>query len=136
MRRLLRRMLVHNLGLKVLALAILLSLWATYAAEPCADVGYNVALAFVNVPPGLALTGDAPNAVHVRLRGRTGLLRRLTAADLNFTVNLAGAHEGTIPVQLTTGMVNSPYGTEVVLITPAQFRITLMTGATPLIEAE
>ncbi len=134
--RLLRRLFVHNLGLKVLALAISFSLWATYTAEPFADVGYNVVLAFVNVPAGLALTGDAPNAVHVRLRGRTGLLRRLTAADLNFTVNLAGAQAGTIPVQLTTGMVNTPYGTEVVLITPSQFRVTLVTSATPVAEPE
>jgi hypothetical protein len=134
--RLLRRLFVHNLGLKVLALAISFSLWATYTAEPFADVGYDVVLAFVNVPAGLALTGDAPNAVHVRLRGRTGLLRRLTAADLNFTVNLAAAHAGTIPVQLTTGMVNTPYGTEVVLITPSQFRVTLVTSATPVAEPE
>lgn len=136
MGRLLRRVFVRNLGLKVLALTISFALWATYTAEPFADVGYNVALAFVNVPAGLALTEDAPNVVHVRLRGRTGLLRRLTSADLNFTVNLAGAHEGTMPVKLTTGMVNSPYGTEVVLITPAQFRVTLVTSATPLAEPE
>ena len=81
-------------GLKVLALAISFALWALYTAEPFADVAYNVPLAFVNVPAGLALTGDAPNAVHVRLRGRTGLLRRLTATDLNFTINLASTQVG------------------------------------------
>src|SRR6202030_2112483 len=133
MRRLLRRMFVHNLGLKLLALAISFSLWASYTAEPFADVGYNVALAFVNVPPGLALGDDAPNAVHVRLRGRTGLLRRLTPADLNLSVDLAGAHSGPMQVNLTTEMVRVPYGTEVVLITPSQFRIALVTSATPVL---
>jgi hypothetical protein len=124
------------MGLKLLSLAISCALWATYTAEPFADVGYNVPLAFVNVPPGLALGDDAPNAVHVRLRGRTGLLRRLTPADLNVSVDLAGAHNGSISVSLTTEMVRVPYGTEVSLITPSQFRITLMTSATPVLGPE
>ena len=134
--RLLRRIFLHNLGLKVLSLAISCALWATYTAEPFADVGYNVPLAFVNVPPGLALGDDAPNAVHVRLRGRTGLLRRLTPADLNLSVDLAGAHSGPMQVNLTTEMVRVPYGTEVVLITPSQFRIALVTSATPVLGPE
>jgi hypothetical protein len=129
-------MFLHNIGLKVLSLAISCALWATYTAEPFADVGYNVPLAFVNVPAGLALGDDAPNNVHVRLRGRTGLLRRLTPADLNVSVDLAGAQSGPIAVSLTTGMVRVPYGTEVSLITPSQFRITLVTSATPVLGPE
>jgi hypothetical protein len=129
-------MFLHNMGLKLLSLAISCALWATYTAEPFADVGYNVPLAFVNVPPGLALGDDAPNAVHVRLRGRTGLLRRLTPADLNVSVDLAGAHNGPISVSLTAEMVRVPYGTEVSLITPSQFRITLVTSATPVLGPE
>ncbi len=134
--RFLRGLFFHNLGLKLLALAISCSLWVAYTSEPFADVGYNVPLAFINVPPGLALGDDAPNAVHVRLRGRTGLLRRLTPADLNFSVDLGNAKAGTVPVHLKPDMVRVPYGTEVVLITPAQFRITLVTSRTPLLEPE
>jgi|SRR5665213_16365 len=134
--RFLRRIFLHNLGLKVLALAISFSLWVAYTAEPFADVGYNVPLAFVNIPPGLALADDAPLNVHVRLRGRTGLLRRLTATDLNFNIDLQNTHAGQLPVRLTPQMVHVPYGTEVVLITPAQFHINLVTDATPVLGPE
>lgn len=134
--RLIRRIFVHNVGLKLLALAISFSLWVTYTAEPFADVGYNVPLAFVNVPAGLALGDDAPNVVHVRLRGRSGLLRRLVPSDLNFNVDLAGVKAGRVPVELKPEMVHTPYGTEVVLITPAQFRVTLVTSATPVLGPE
>ncbi len=134
--RLIRRIFVHNVGLKLLALAISFSLWVTYTAEPFADVGYNVPLAFVNVPAGLALGDDAPNVVHVRLRGRSGLLRRLAPSDLNFNVDLAGTKAGRVPVELKPEMVHTPYGTEVVLITPAQFRVTLVTSATPVLGPE
>lgn len=133
---LIRQIFLHNLGLKLLALAISFSLWVTYTAEPFADVGYNVPLAFENVPPGLALGDDAPNTVHVRLRGRTGLLRRLTPAELNFSVNLAGSKAGPVLVRLKPEMVRVPYGTEVVLITPAQFRLSLVTSATPVLGPE
>ena len=134
--RLIRRIFLNNVGLKLLALAISFSLWVTYTAEPFADVGYNVPLAFINVPAGLALGDDAPNVVHVRLRGRSGLLRRLVPSDLNFNVDLAGAKAGRVPVELKPEMVRTPYGTEVVLITPAQFRVMLVTSATPVLGPE
>jgi hypothetical protein len=49
---------------------------------------------------------------------------------------LAGAHNGPVSVSLTTEMVRVPYGTEVSLITPSQFRITLVTSATPVLGPE
>ena len=52
--RFLRQVVLHNWGLKLLALAISFSLWAAYTAEPFAEVAYNVPIAFVNVPAGLA----------------------------------------------------------------------------------
>jgi hypothetical protein len=39
-------------------------------------------------------------------------------------------------VELEPEMVHTPYGTEVVLITPAQFRVTLVTSATPVLGPE
>src|SRR5947209_3728896 len=129
--RLLRRFLLRDLGLKLLALAISFVLWASYTSEPIADTGYNVPVAFINVPAGFTVAGDAPTAVHVRLRGRPPLLRRLDARDLSVTVDMARATAGEVPVQLTPAMVEAPYGTQVVLMTPAQFRVTLVLSPTP-----
>jgi len=129
--RLLRRVFVHNLRLKVIALGISFFLWATYTAEPFAQVGYNVPVFYVNVPEGLAVAGAPPNVVRVVLRGRSGLLRRLTPADLTLNVDLAAAPSGEVPVKLLPTMVDIPYGTEVVRLAPAEFDVSLVPAKLP-----
>lgn len=131
MMRLARRVFLHNWGLKLIALGISFFLWATYTAEPFAQVGYNVPVAFVNVPDGLAVGGAPPNLVRVVLRGRSGLLRRLTPADLTLDIDLATAPSGDVPVRLLPHMVGVPYGTEVVRLAPAEFHISLVPTSTP-----
>ena len=129
--RLLRRLLLHNLGLKVIALAISFFLWATYTGEPFEQIGYNVPVAYLNVPEGLAVGGAPPNAVRVVLRGRSGLLRRLTAADLTLDVDLATAPSGDVPIRLSPSMVTVPYGTDVLRIAPAEFHVSLVPTKIP-----
>ncbi len=131
MMRLLRRVFLHNWGLKLIAVGISFFLWATYTAEPFAQVAYNVPVAYVNVPDGLAVGGAPPNIVRVVLRGRSGLLRRLTPADLTLDVDLATAPSGEVPIRLSPGMVGVPYGTEVVRLAPAEFHIALVPTSTP-----
>jgi len=129
--RLLRRVFVHNLRLKVIAVGISFFLWATYTAEPFAQVGYNVPVFYVNVPEGLAVAGAPPNVVRVVLRGRSGLLRRLTPADLTLNVDLASAPSGEVPIKLLPAMVDIPYGTEVVRLAPVEFQLSLVPSKLP-----
>jgi len=129
--RLLRRLLLRNLGMKLIALAISFFLWATYTAEPFEQIGYNVPVAYLNVPEGLAVGGSPPNAVRVVLRGRAGLLRRLAPADLLLDVNLATAPSGDIPVRLSPNMVSVPYGTEVIRLAPTEFHVSLIPTKIP-----
>jgi hypothetical protein len=129
--RFVRSLFLHNLRLKFIALGISFFLWATYTAEPFAQVGYNVSVAYVNVPDGLTLGGAPPNAVRVVLRGRTGLLRRLGPNDLTLDVDLAAAPSGDVPVRLTPSMVGVPYGTEVLRLAPSEFHVSLVPTKIP-----
>ena len=129
--RLLRRIFLHNLRLKLIALGISFFLWATYTAEPFAQVAYNVPIAYVNVPDGLAVGGAPPNVVRVVLRGRSGLLRRLAPNDLTLDVDLATAPSGDVPIQLSPSMVGVPYGTEVLRLAPTQFHVSLVPTKIP-----
>lgn len=139
MRRL-RQLVFRDAGLKLLALAISFSLWAVYTSEPFAQVAYNVPLAYVNVPSGLVISGIAagnvPATVRVVLRGRSGLLRRMAPADLDFVVDLAGTRIGAVPVRLKPDMVRVPYGTEVMRITPSDYTVTLVPTTTQATGAE
>jgi len=131
MRRL-PKLVFGNFGLKLFALALSFLLWRSYMAEPFAQVGYDVPIAFVNVPPGFAVGGDAPAAARIVVAGRSGLLQRLRSTDLTFTVDLNDAPPGQTRVRLAASDVRLPYGTEVVYFTPAEFRVTLVPTTAPL----
>ena len=127
-----RKFVLHNAWLKLLALAISFSLWAAYAAQPLAEVGYDVPIAFVNVPRDLAIPGDAPTAVHLLIRGRATLMRRVNLADLAFTVDLGRVSAGATLVRLTPEMADIPYGTSVEGLAPTEFRVSWVATATSL----
>jgi len=124
--RFLRKYVFANAGLKLLALAISFLLWATYTSEPFAEVGYQVPLEFTSMPRHLEMSGDLPTVVHVRVRGRSALLRRMVAADITIRVDMRDGAEGTSQIQITPDMVRAPYGATVVQVSPSQFQVTLI----------
>jgi hypothetical protein len=124
--RILRKYIFANAGLKILALAISFLLWATYTAEPFAEVGFQVPLEFTSMPPQLEMTGDVPTVVHVRVRGRSALLRRMIAADLDLRIDFKDVKEGTTTVRITPDMVGAPFGSSVVQVFPSDIHVTLV----------
>jgi len=101
-------------------------LWTTYTSEPFAEVGFQVPLEFTRMPAQLEISGDVPTSVHVRVRGRSALLRRMIAADLNLRVDLKDGKEGTSALRITPDMVGTPFGAAVVQVSPPEFRVTLV----------
>lgn len=122
----LRKYIFANTGLKLLALAISFLVWATYTAEPFAEVGFQVPLEFTTMPPLMEISGDVPTVVHVRVRGRSALLRRMIPADLNLRLDLKDGKEGTTTLQITPAMVGAPYGATVVQVAPTEIHVTLV----------
>ena len=122
----LRKYVLANSGMKLLALALSFLLWATYTAEPFAEVGFQVPLEFTTMPPQLEISGDVPTSVHVRVRGRSALLRRMIPADLNLRMDLKDGKEGTRTLPITPEMVVAPYGATVVQVSPSEIHVTLV----------
>ena len=122
----LRKYILADAGLKLIALAISFLLWATYTAEPYAEVGFQVPLEFTTMPPQLEISGDVPTVVHVRVRGRSALLRRMVAADLNLRLDMKDERQGTTTINFTPEMVGAPYGATVVQVAPSEIHVTLV----------
>src|ERR1700730_18407030 len=116
--RFLRKYIFPNAALKLLAFGISFLLWATYTSEPFAEVGFQVPIEFTSMPTHLEISGDVPTSVHVRVRGRSALLRRVVTADLSVSVDLKDGKEGTSQMQITPDMVGTPYGVRVVQVSP------------------
>lgn len=128
--RFFRHLVFHNWGLKLLALAISFTLWAAYTAEPFAEITYVIPVAFVNVPAGLDVAG-VPAGVRVRIRGRAGLLSRLSASDVAVDADLSESQPGERVVPLNPEMVAVPYGVTVVRVNPQEFHVTLVPSSAP-----
>jgi hypothetical protein len=122
----LRKYILANAGLKLLALAISFLLWSTYTAEPYAEVGFLVPLEFTTMPSDLEMTGDVPTVVHIRVRGRSALLRRMVPADLNLRLDMKDAKQGTTVLQMTPEMVGTPFGATIVQVAPSEIHVTLV----------
>jgi len=122
----LRKYVLANAGLKLLAVAISFLLWATYTAEPYAEVGFQVPLEFTTMPPQLEISGDIPTVAHIRVRGRSALLRRMIPADLNLRLDMKDRKQGTTTMQITPEMVGAPYGATVVQVAPTEIHVTLV----------
>lgn len=117
---------VRDWPLKLLALAMSSFLWAAYTAEPLAEAGYSVPVVFRNLPGGLSLSGEEITQVHVVMRGRAEVLRRLEPRDLALQVDLAGSVEREFSVALGKHQVEVPAGTELLRFSPAEIRIRLI----------
>lgn len=123
--RILREWVLNNWGLKLLALGLSFLLWATYTSEPVVEVGYQVPLELVGIPANLEVSSDMPAQIYVRLRGRSALLRRITAVDLDIHAELSHAHVGENLIVLEGNAVRVPYGAQVVRLSPSQIRVVL-----------
>jgi hypothetical protein len=124
--RFLRKYVFANAALKLVALGISFLLWTTYTSEPIAEVGFQVPLEFTGMPAHLEISGDVPTSVHIRVRGRSALMRRLVSADLSVRVDLKDWKEGPSQIRITPDMVGTPYGVTVAQVSPSAFQVTLV----------
>lgn len=120
---LLRKFVFHNWHLKLFSLLIAFLLWATYSAEPAAEIGFLAPIEFHHLPEHLELAGEVPTHVYLRVRGRSALLRRLTARDFAVPLDLRDAQAGEKLIRLAFSDVDAPAGVEVVRISPATLRL-------------
>jgi hypothetical protein len=119
------RLLRGELPLRLASLALAAGLWFVIAGRQTAERGLSVPVELRNVPRELELTGDAVNAVDVRVRASPGLIDSLDARKVLATIDLAGAEEGEKIVQLTPDRIQVPFGFRVVKITPSLLTLNL-----------
>jgi YbbR domain-containing protein len=115
----------HNWFLKLFSFGLATTLWVAVASETSSELGIEVPLEYRNVPANLEITGDAANAVEVRLRGPANLVKDITPKQVSTTVDLANMTPGERNIMLTAQNVQAPFGTEVIRINPSQVLISL-----------
>ena len=113
----------RHLGLKFLSIALAVLLWLVVSGEQIVERALRIPLEFTNLPAHLEMVGDTPGAADVRVRGSSGALSRLGAGDLVAVLDLRTARTGRRLFHLTGGDVRTPFGVEVVQVSPSNVAI-------------
>ena len=120
----------RNFGLKLLSLGIGALLWMSVSGEEIVERGLRAPLELQQFPAGLEIQGEAPSTVDVRVRGTAGALSRVNAGDIVAVLDLHAVRPGNRLFAMTPEQVRSPYGVEVVQVTPSTIALALETSVT------
>lgn len=128
----LRQLFVHDIGLKLLALALAVGFWIQVAGQPVVERGIDVPLGFENVPERLYVGSDLPDSVRVRVRGAANIVNGLQPGDVVAAIDLAGVRPGRRRLfDMFAGHVRVPFGVEVTRVFPATVTVALESAGEP-----
>jgi YbbR domain-containing protein len=113
----------RHLGLKFLSIALAALLWLVVSGEQIVERALRIPLEFTNLPTHLELVGETPTVADVRVRGSSGALTRLAPGDLVAVLDLRAARAGRRLFHLTPVDVRTPFGVEVVQVSPSNVSI-------------
>jgi YbbR domain-containing protein len=119
-----RRLVPKNLGWKLGSLLLAVLLWLAFSSTPDIVTTHTSPILYRNLAPTLLVTGDAPENIHVELRGPA---TQLTAASLADTVALfdlasvSGPGERTFTI--SDANLNLPRNVSFLRAVPSQLRL-------------
>ena len=119
-----RRLFLHNIGLKLVSLALAVGLWANVARDPVAEVELRVPIEFHNLPTNLEVDSANFTEAQIRLRGPERLIHQLQNGDVRAELDLAAVNPGERTFDLTARHVHVPQDLEVVQIIPGQYHLS------------
>ncbi len=130
MKDFMRQHVLHNLGIKLLSLALAVGLWLAVASDPVAEVAVEVPIEFRNIPENLEISTESIPRAEIRVRGPQRVVRRLQPADIYAEIELGGMKPGERTFDLTAQQVHKPRSLEVEQVIPNQFHLTFDTRLT------
>lgn len=119
----------RHFWLRLLSVALAVLLWMVVSGEEMVERGLRVPLELQQVPAGLELLGDVPATVDVRVRGASGTLGRVGPGDVVAVLDIHGAQAGRRLFPLAPDQVRTPFGVEVVQVTPSAIAMAFEASA-------
>lgn len=121
-----RNALLHNIGLKILSIALAFALWFfVNAGERDTEAGFQVPLELRNIPADLMIVSPRVDFVDLRVSGPRTLLSRIDREKLSMILDLEGVRAGPAVFRVVTDALNLPRGVKVVRLTPAEVTLEL-----------
>ena len=125
----LRHMVFDNFEIKIFSLVFALVLWLHVSTRGTSEVNFMVPLELRDIPDEMAIVGNVPGLVDIRVQTRETFLQRLTSKDFSVFISLAGAKPGDATYTLTPSNVRAPGSVNIESVSPSEVRLRLETLA-------
>jgi YbbR domain-containing protein len=121
-----RRLIAENWPIKLASFVLALTLWFYVTSKGKAEISLTVPLELRNAPQGMAVVGNVPGTIEVRLQGQERALRdTATAKQVVGSVDLGAAREGENRLHLSPDDIRKPAGVAVTYLAPAEIDVRL-----------
>ena len=119
------RWLYANPTYKLLAIAMAFLLWGVSHSSTDVERGFDVPVVVRGIPDDLVIVDQSVPEVNVRIMGSRAALRNLSAADIEYPVEVRGAKPGVLKVDVDLGALDLPRGARPVSRSPSQLELDL-----------
>lgn len=120
-----KNIIFNDIGLKILAVALALSLWFFVTYRGQSEVVIDAHIEFKNVPKGMELLRQNISKVNINVSGHERLLKALGPMDRRVVVDMSNAKRGEAVYYLDKDDVIIPRTIKVLRIEPTSVKVTL-----------
>jgi YbbR domain-containing protein len=122
----LRSILFDNWGIKLVSLALSLSLWFYVTSKGKTELTLTAPLELRNIPQGMTVVGDVAGYVDVRVQGQERSLRDITLGKkVGGILDLSMTKAGENAVRVSPDDIRRPAGVAVTYIAPSVIKVKL-----------
>jgi YbbR domain-containing protein len=119
------RWLYANLAYKLIAVAIAFLLWGAAHSSSSVERGFDVPMVPYGIPDDLVIVEQSSDEVNIRVQGSRAAIRNISASDLEYPVEVAGAKPGVLSVEVNPTSLELPRGARIVSRSPSRVDLTL-----------
>jgi len=121
-----RELLLENWGIKLISLALALSLWFFVTSKGKMEVPLTVPIELQNIPAGMTLVGDVVRYLEVRVQGPDRVMQDITTGKKVVCVlDLGMTRAGENTLRISPDDIRRPTGVTVTHLAPYEIHVTL-----------
>jgi len=112
-------------SLKIASLILAVFVWMYMRSETRPAQIFTVPIEYEGLSEDLALSGDFPDSVVIRVRAPDPTLKAISPASFRARVRLTGVKPGDLEVPMKPEMIRAPLGIEVLRVEPETLSLTV-----------